>query len=117
MSTPENDYTPSTEEVRDWAASGFLRFQNYGFQDTVDLDRWLTKRDAATRTAALEEAAVPDAAVEIVARAFFSQTREASSGFTWPINGQWGRDRDMERARNVLVRALAATRAAREVTL
>ena len=57
---------------------------------------------------------VPDAAVEIVARAFFSQTRESSSGFHWPINGQWGRDRDMERARNVLVRALAAIRAAKD---
>ena len=57
-----DQYTPSTEEVRDWAASGFLRFQHYGFQDTADLDRWLiardAKHDAATRTAALEKAAV-----------------------------------------------------------
>ena len=47
-----------------------------------------------------------EAMVERMARMLFAQTTEARSGFTWPINGEWGRERDMERARRVLAYVL-----------
>lgn len=47
-------------------------------------------------------AAMNEAMVERMARMLFAQSTEARSGFTWPINGDWGRARDMERAETAL---------------
>ena len=43
-----------------------------------------------------------EAMVERMARILFAQTAEARNGWTWPINGEWGRARDMERAEKAL---------------
>ena len=51
---------------------------------------------------------ITDEVVERMARMLFAQTTEARSGFTWPINGDWDRKRDMERARKVLEYVLTA---------
>jgi hypothetical protein len=45
---------------------------------------------------------ITDEMVERMARMIFAQSTEARSGFTWPINGDWGRQRDLERARTIL---------------
>ena len=43
-----------------------------------------------------------EAMVERMARILFAQTTEARSGFTWPLNGERDRARDMERAEMAL---------------
>ena len=52
------------------------------------------------------EVEVTDDMVERMARVLFSRTTEARNGWTWPINGDWGRQRDMDDARRVLGRVL-----------
>ena len=39
-----------------------------------------------------------DEMVEGMARMLFMHSREGRDGFTWPLNGDWGRDRDLEAA-------------------
>jgi hypothetical protein len=49
---------------------------------------------------------VTDDMVERLARALFARTKEGRDGFSWPLNGDHDRQRDMEMARNLLVRVL-----------
>ena len=52
-----SEYTPATEQVRrDYAYNWNTEHVDADFE--AGFDRWLTDHDAATRTAALEEAAV-----------------------------------------------------------
>lgn len=45
---------------------------------------------------------ITDEVVERMARALYARTQEARAGFTWPINGDWGRRRDLVDARKLL---------------
>lgn len=45
---------------------------------------------------------ITDAMAEGMARMMFTQTTEGRNGFTWPLNGEWDRERDLERARTAL---------------
>jgi hypothetical protein len=40
--------------------------------------------------------------VERLARVLFMRTKEGRDGWTWPVNGESGRKRDMDDARRVL---------------
>lgn len=43
-----------------------------------------------------------DEQVERMARSTHSRTHEGRNGFSWPINGDWGRQRDLKDARRSL---------------
>lgn len=45
---------------------------------------------------------ITDEMVERLARAFFAQSKEGRDGFTWPLNGEVFRERDMAQARRTL---------------
>lgn len=52
------EYTPTDDVIRDWAASGYLYLTGHpslGFANTESLDRWLAVHDAAvSRQAAVQ---------------------------------------------------------------
>jgi hypothetical protein len=50
---------------------------------------------------------ITDAQAEVIARYIFAASPEGLQGWKWPAYG-WHRQRDMERARTALERALAA---------
>lgn len=43
-----------------------------------------------------------DEQVERMARSIHSRSAEGRSGFSWPVNGEWGRERDLKYARQSL---------------
>lgn len=43
-----------------------------------------------------------DEQVERMARMFHARSKEGRDGFQWPVNGDWGRKRDMDNARRAL---------------
>lgn len=45
---------------------------------------------------------ITDEMAEGMARMLHAQSAEGRSGFSWPVNGEWGRQRDLEAARIVL---------------
>lgn len=52
------------------------------------------------------EFAPSDEQVERTARMLFARTKEGRDGFTWPVDGDWGRQRDLDSARRFLVHAV-----------
>ena len=60
MSTAGNNYTLTTEDVREAYANGVWNdgVGRYGPEVDTEFDRWLVAHDSAIRNSALEEAAV-----------------------------------------------------------
>ena len=63
----------------------------------------------AILAAGYRKAEITDEMVERMARTLFARTTEAGRGWTWPINGDWGRQRDLKDARKALRRVLGFT--------
>jgi hypothetical protein len=61
---------------------------------------------AAVRTPQPVQVEVTDDMVERLARALFARSKEGRDGFTWPLNGDHDRQRNMNDARKLLVRVL-----------
>lgn len=57
---------------------------------------------------------ITDAMVERMARSQHARTKEGRDGWSWPINGEWGKTRSLEAARRSLEYVIGADGAGSE---